>query len=138
MAVIGGLGGAAAPRTAPVRRAGAGGAGGFRVATDGAAGAAAGPAGAAAVSMPSLLGLQEALGDAADDRDARRQADEMLDALRALQRALLDGGDGAAAALGRLARRMTPAADPGLRAVQRAVGVRAAVEEARRRIAASL
>ncbi len=132
MAGIYGVQGVSVPRITVARRAGPG---GFKVETD----AAAGPGAALAVAMPSLLGLQEAQQDAVSDREARRHADEMLDLLKELQRSLL----GAAidpAKLGRmaqLARHAPPPADPRLLAVQRALLVRVAVEQARTRIAAS-
>lgn len=87
------------------------------------------------VSLHTLLALQEAEGDAVQDREARRHAGSMLSALSAVQRAML-GGNGAAvsAALGGLAdlARAGPAAiDPRLAAVARAIALRAAIESAR-------
>ena len=123
--VISGLSRTAATRMAAPRQ---GKAGGFRVSTN----PAEGPAPALAVSMPSLLRLQEAQGDAVSDRDARRHADEMLDALRDMQGALLAGARGAGLErVAQLARRAPEAADPRLQAVQRALLVRVAVEQAR-------
>jgi len=90
-------------------------------------------AGVAAVSLPGLLALQEAGVEAPGDRAARRRGRDILAALAALQRGLLDGDSGEALpALARLARDLPPAADPGLDAVLRAVALRARVELARR------
>ena len=93
---------------------------------------------ASSVTTPSLLGLQEAEGDAARDRDAREHGESLLHVLAALQRALLGGEDGAAVErLATLVRRAPMPADPRLLQVQRELLVRAAVEVARARVAAS-
>ena len=131
MTGINGLGAVAAPRTAAPRRAGPG---GFRVEAE----ATSSPMAASAVSMPSLLGLQEAQGDAVADRSARRHAEDALDGLRELQLALLDGSDSGGRFLDQLTRRVPEAADPRLREVQRALLIRVAVEGARHKAAASL
>ena len=131
VATINGLGGISAYRP-PARKAGAG---AFRL-PDGKE-TAAEVGGLAAVSMPGLLGLQEAQSDAVSDRDARRHAGEALETLRDLQLALLAGAGTDLARLERLTRAMPQAADPGLRAVQRALLLRVAVEGARHKAAAS-
>ena len=93
---------------------------------------------AGAVTMPSLLALQEADGEAVRDREAREHGEALLHVLAALQRALLGGGDPAVMErLAALVRRAPVPADPHLLAVQRALLVRAAVELARSRVAAS-
>lgn len=94
---------------------------------------AAAPAPVQAVGLPLLLAVQERDGDAQDGA-ARRHGSQMMDALAALQRALLGEGGGAELQrLASLARAAPPASDPALAAVQRAVLVRAAVELARGR-----
>ena len=93
---------------------------------------------AGAVATPSLLALQEAGQDAVRDREAREHGESVLHVLAALQRALLGDGDPALVdRLSALVRRAPLPADPRLAAVQRAVLVRAAVEVARARVAAS-
>ena len=96
------------------------------------------PAAAAApapAGLQTLLALQEAEADAAQDRAARRHAGSMLHELSVVQRALLQGNPiGMSAALARLAdaARHGPAAiDPRLAAVVQAIAVRAAIEAAR-------
>lgn len=90
------------------------------------------PAGVLAISMPSLLALQEEDAEAVADREARRHGQAMLSALAALQRGLLGGADGGALEqAAALARAAPAAADPRLAAVQRAILVRVAVEAAR-------
>jgi hypothetical protein len=92
------------------------------------------PASVAPAALAGLLALQETLPDAARDRAARRHGRDMLAALAGLQRALLGGGD-AAAALERLAGlvgNMAPAADPALATVLAALTLRCRVELARR------
>ncbi len=68
------------------------------------------------------------------DRDARRRGNEALELLAELQRALLHPGDGAGhlARLTELADHFPQAADPGLAEVGRAIGLRVAIELARR------
>ena len=97
------------------------------------------PAAAAApapVGLHTLLALQEAEADAAQDRAARRHAGSMLHELSEVQRALLQGDPTrTSAALARLsdAARPGPAAiDPRLAAVVQAIAMRAAIEAARR------
>ena len=125
--VIGGLGRVTMPRMTPPRRAKT-----ERFKPEAETEAADGPVAAAPVSMPSLLGLQEAQGDAARDREARQHADEMLDALGELQRALLAGSEaGGLERMAQLGRRTPQAADPRLAAIQHALMVRVAVEQAR-------
>jgi hypothetical protein len=91
----------------------------------------------AASGLAALLATQELADPRLRDRAARRHATATLDALAALQAALLgepdDGGMGGDA-LGRLAAlagQPVPA-DPGLAALTRAIALRAAVELARR------
>ena len=132
MTVINGLGSVAGARTPAKGRA----ASGFRVAQDQSGGRAEGPVAAGGVFMPSLLAMQEAESGAVWDREARRHGETILEALAALQRALLGGGSRAELAeLAGLARNMPKAADPRLAGVQRALLVRVAVELARRRAA---
>ena len=92
-----------------------------------------GEAGAVAgVAMPSLLAMQEAESGAVQDREARRHGEAVLESLTELQRALLTGASGGELArLAGLARAMPAATDPRLAAVQRALLVRVAVEQAR-------
>ena len=91
-----------------------------------------------AVTLPSLLAIQEAGQDAVRDRDAREHGEAMLHGLAALQRALLGGGDPATLArLAALVRRAPVPADPRLLAVQRSLLVRVAVELARTRVASN-
>ena len=100
MTAIEGVGGAAAPRfgiRGAARRASE-----FAVP---AGPAAAGPAGAApeaeAVSLTSVLTLQELGSETEADREARRHGQDLLTALAELQRALLSGaGDVAAMLIG--------------------------------------
>lgn len=114
--------------TAPVRRAAE--RRGFVVNGDRAA-ATEGSVPVSGVAIASLLAMQEAEGDAHQDREARQHGEALMDALGALQRALL-GADGPdLAQLARLAERKATAADPGLAWVLQAVRVRAAVELAR-------
>ena len=131
MTIVTGLGAVGTIRAAP-RRVGLA---GFMVPSE----AAEGVVTAQAVSMPSLLALQEAGQEAVRDREARRHGEAMLDALGELQRALLGGApaEGIAALAGLLRRAPVPA-DPRLAAIQRALLVRAAVEVARGRAAASV
>ena len=84
--------------------------------------------------------LAPRLGEVANDRAARRHGRAMLNALGALQLAVLDDGtptspaerqEDALAHLADLARRMPQADDPVLRLILREIGVRAAVELAR-------
>jgi hypothetical protein len=81
-----------------------------------------------------MLALQEVGGEAPEDREARRHGHDLLDALAALQRAALTGGDGAAALerLADLAAAVPAAADGRLAAIVSAIVVRAKVELARR------
>jgi len=137
-AALQGIGGIGAPAAAPVRQGVA--AAGFRVAEQGAPGAVRAPAGAAAPSaLLGLLAVQEAEADAARDRSARKRGKQMLDELSRLQRALLAGRvdpDGLRS-LAALATDPAEAADPALAATLRAVAVRARIELARLRAAAS-
>ena len=96
------------------------------------------PAGVAApVALAGLLAVQEAEGNAARDREARRRGAMMLDELTRLQRALLGGqiDPDNLRALAALAAGPDGAgdgaADPMLAAAVRAVSVRARVELAR-------
>lgn len=103
------------------------------------------PEGGAAPSAPvapaaleGLVALQEAGQQGVRDREARRHGAAMLEVLRALQRALLEGA--APDALERLAGlvRAAPSPEhPGLIQVQRLILQRAAVELARARLCGS-
>ncbi len=93
----------------------------------------------AAAAMPAgpvggMLLLQEMDAGPARDRGARKHGRAMLDALAALQRALLDGGEDPAALdrLAALLQHCPEASDPGLRATVAAVALRVHVELARR------
>ena len=98
---------------------------------------AASPASASPVSVVSLLALQEAGQGAVRDREARRHSQGMLDALSALQRALLGEETGESRGTRDRRGRGAPApADPALAAIQRMVLQRTAVELARRKGAA--
>jgi hypothetical protein len=90
---------------------------------------------APAAALASMLVLQEMGGEAPEDREARRHGHDLLDALAALQRAVLTGGDDAAALerLAGLAATVPHAADVRLAAMVSAIVVRAKVELARRR-----
>ncbi len=124
---VGRIVGPAAAGGAP--RAAAGGTG-FSVASG--VQAAAAPAAAAAVD--GLLLLQEVEDGPTRDRHARRHGRAMLDALAALQRALLGEGDDPDVLhrLAALVAHCPSAADPALRATLSAVALRAQVELARR------
>jgi hypothetical protein len=92
------------------------------------------PAGAAApTALIGLLAVQEAEGNAARDREARRRGAMMLDELARLQRALLGGqvDPEGLRSLAALAAGADGAADPMLAAAVRAISVRARVELAR-------
>jgi hypothetical protein len=91
----------------------------------------------AGVAMPSLLLMQEAGSDALQDRDAKRHGAAVLDELRDLQLSLLGDGGPQLERLARLADRPIGAADPRLAGVLRAIQLRAGIELARRRPAAS-
>ena len=104
---------------------------------EGGAAASNGVAGAApTAALASMLALQEMGGEAPEDREARRHGHDLLDALAALQRAVLTGGDDAAALerLADLAATVPQAADTRLAAMVSAIAVRAKVELARRRL----
>jgi hypothetical protein len=127
----------AAPRPQPTV---SGAAFGVRVAEQASAAAVRAPAGATAPgALLGLLAVQEAEGDAVRDRDARKRGRQMLDELARLQRALLSGrlDPSSLHALAALAGDPADAADPAISAVVRAVAVRARVELARLRAAAT-
>jgi hypothetical protein len=112
--------------------------GGFSV--DGAAeGSAAAAAGAPAdISLASLLALQSDEADEVRDRPARQRGHALLNALAALQRAMLaEGGVGREQlqALAGLADSVPDAADPRLRAAMDAITLRVQVELARHDLA---
>ena len=101
-----------------------------------------------AAFMEGLLGLQErgamdaSSTPAVRDREARRHGQALLSALAELQLALIGGGGGSGTPrdglkslserLSVLASTLPAAADPGLQAVVRAIGLRARIELARR------
>jgi hypothetical protein len=90
-----------------------------------------------AAGLASMLTPQEAGGDAAEDREARRHGQDLLAALAELQRALLIGNDDAAALeqLAELAASVPPrASDRRLSEVVSAITVRVQVELARRHL----
>jgi hypothetical protein len=88
---------------------------------------------APAAALASMLTLQEAGGDAAQDREARRQGHDLLAALADLQRALLLGNDDPAALqkLADLAASVPHATDRRLAVIVLAITVRVQVELAR-------
>jgi hypothetical protein len=85
------------------------------------------------VALGGMLAMQEAEADAASDREARRDGEDMLRELACMQRDLL--GDGVSpdtlVRLASLAQRARPAADRGLRGVLDAIGLRARIEAMR-------
>jgi len=89
-------------------------------------------AGATQAATPCALAFDEADRRAASDRQARRHGRDMLQALGALQLAMLGGGEAAARAqLAGLAEAAPAAHDPVLRLILREISLRAAVELAR-------
>jgi hypothetical protein len=131
MAVIDGLG--AITKTERIGRRAASPGAGFSVPAEARADAAAPSPAAAEVSLGGLLALQEGELDTVQDRAARRHGRDLLDAMASLQHALLRGPPSPADArqLAALAAAIPPAADPRLRQVLEAIGLRAAVELAR-------
>jgi Class II flagellar assembly regulator len=109
---------------------------GFTVPDDTAVSSHAAAEAAPAAGLASMLTLQEAGGDAAEDREARRHGQDLLAALAALQRALLIGNDDAATLeqLAELAASVPRATDRRLAAIVSAIIVRVQVELARRRL----
>ncbi|MBV8914468.1 MAG: hypothetical protein JOZ05_15690 [Acetobacteraceae bacterium] len=93
--------------------------------------------GTATVALPSLLLMQEAESSALQDRDAKRHGSAMIDELQELQRSLLGNGAPPLDRLAQLAERRVVAADPRLACVMRAIQLRAGIELARHRAAAS-
>jgi hypothetical protein len=87
-------------------------------------------------ALASMLTLQEAGGDAVQDREARRHGHDILAALGELQRALLIGNDDAAALrrLADLAASVPHTTDRRLAAIVLAIVVRVQVELARRNL----
>ena len=111
--------------------------GGFSVGAD-AAHAPASPQATEAASpaaVGSLLALQEQAGDERENRQSRRRAQELLQLLAALQRALLQGRDDADSLrnLAALVERLPTAPDPALQSIMQSIALRARVELARRR-----
>lgn len=133
MSIVTALGLQAPAATRPRRAAGPN---SFRLLDDADLHAPSAASASAPVGLHSLLTLQEAEGDAVQDRAARRHAGSMLHELSSVQRALLQGDPlGTSTALARLAdaaRHGAAAADPRLAAVVQAITMRAAVEAARR------
>jgi hypothetical protein len=113
----------AALRTAPAET-------GFAALLDSAAGAAAAEAPQAAATAGAIVAAARHADTA--DRHARRHAKAMLQALAALQLAVLDGEEAEARAqLAALASLPAEADDPVLRLILREISARAAVELAR-------
>ncbi len=94
------------------------------------------PAAATTAVEPLLLAHLRHQEAAHRDREARRRGKELLQALSALQHAMLGGGDDAAALtdLARLLSGIPKATDPSLSGIVREIAVRAAVEVARREV----
>lgn len=90
-----------------------------------------GIAAAAAIGTPSMLALQELPDPHLADREARRRGQDILEALAALQRALLGAGPLDPDSLARLAENVPQASDPALRAAVAALVLRARIEGAR-------
>jgi hypothetical protein len=88
--------------------------------------------------LDGLMTYEAAFERVAADRKARRHGRAMLRALGALQVSLLDGTATEAQALAQLAAGAPEADDPILRLILREIGVRAAVELARRGAAANI
>lgn len=135
MTGIEGVGWPVAPRVGS--RTTAPGAPGFSVPAE--AATAGQPAAAASVhgtSIASMLTLQELGGETVQDREARRHGHDILSVLAELQRALLAGGNDAAALqrLAELASSVPLATDGRLAALVSAIVVRARVELARRQL----
>jgi Class II flagellar assembly regulator len=130
MTAINGLGSAApAGRTMKsVARAGA-----FSLNETSVSGGAAPATATADISLAGLLALQADEAGEARDRSARRRGRELLDALAALQRAMLTGeiGPDQLNELAALVADVPDAADPRLRAAMEDVVLRARVELAR-------
>lgn len=91
-----------------------------------------GPSALPAVTMTSLLSMQEAESGLQQDREARRHGTAMVDELTGLQHALLSDGAPDLQQLATLAARPVRAADPGLAGLLQAVRLRAGIELARR------
>ena len=89
------------------------------------------------VPLASLLAMQEDESGARQDREARRHADALMEALGELQLALLGEQGPDLGRLRQLSEQPVHAADPRLAMVLRAVRVRAGVELARREHEAS-
>ncbi len=136
MATIEGLGSARPVRTAPRGRTVQDGQV-FQVpaGSAGQAGGSAAADGASTVVLDTMLALQEMDPAFEQDRHARRHGQSVLVALSALQAALVAGGDAGTSAVNRLVglvAAMPQAADPVLASVLAAVSLRARVELARR------
>jgi hypothetical protein len=136
MAAIDGVGPTRATRIGAKGPARAASGSGFTVPDETAVSSHAAAEAAPAAGLASMLTLQEAGGDAAEDREARRHGQDLLGALANLQRALLSGNDDAAALeqLAELAASVPRAADRRLAAIVSAIIVRVQVELARRRL----
>jgi len=109
-------------------------AGGFSVDGAAAGGTTAAAGATADISLAGLLALQSDEADAIRDRPARQRGNALLNALAALQRAMLaEGGAGREQlqALAGLADSVPDAADPRLRAAMDAITLRVQVELAR-------
>jgi hypothetical protein len=134
MAAIEGIGHPGAAR--PAARRSPPSAGGFLVPTETTVAGPSATGATPATGLASMLTLQELGGETAEDRDARRHGQDMLEALAALQRALLLGGDEDVALqqLAELAAAVPRATDRRLAAMVSAIIVRVRVELARRHL----
>ena len=88
----------------------------------------------APLPLDGILALQEQVADATRDRQARQHGHALLQALAALQHALLQGAGEAESVrhLAQLVADAPPAADPALAAILQGIALRAQVELARR------
>jgi hypothetical protein len=124
--------GAVAARARPAAPAAAS---SFNVATGGTAAPVQENQPAPAVSIAGMLALQEAEAETIQDKTARRHGLALLDALSALQQALLSplaDGEPEIAALTRLAAEIPETTDPGLSALLAPIRLRAKIELLRR------
>ena len=135
MAAIEGIGPAGAARIGGVRRPTRA-SPGFTVPSETSAFGHAVTEACAAAPLTSMLALQEFGAETAEDREVRRQSQEILSVLAELQRALLTGNDEGAVLqrLAELAAALPRATDGQLAALASAIKLRVRVELARRRL----